>query len=57
MYSDARIKGSLVDKSHQELVYQVCVSSFRNQLVLQFHQSDHDDSDFIVRYRFQYEAC
>ena len=34
----------LIDKPHQKLIYRVCVSSFRDQLVLQFHQTDHDNS-------------
>ena len=39
---------TLVDKLHQELVDRICISSFLDQLILQFYQSQDDDSDLVI---------
>jgi len=41
-------KRTLVDKLHQELIDRICISSFFNQLILQFYQSQDDDSDLVI---------
>ena len=41
-------KRTLVDKLHQELIDRIGISAFLDQLVLQFYQSQDDDSDFVI---------